>query len=175
MAGPAADKASVAFEQVNAEVAEALRAAVLDAVPAEAHRVLDLYAGTGEVALALARRGCEVASVEAEDVAVRLAEERARAEGLSVRAIAARVEDRLDGLLPADAVVVNPPRTGLAPEVTAALARQPPAALVYVSCDPATLARDLKRLGAAPARLVLRCFDMFPQTSHVETLAILRR
>ncbi|MGD0992742.1 MAG: methyltransferase domain-containing protein [Gemmatimonadales bacterium] len=175
MAGPAADKASVAFEQVNAEVAGALRAAVLDAVPPEAHEVLDLYAGTGEVALALARRGCEVTSVEAEDAAVRLAEERARVEGLSVRAVAARVEDRLAGLLPADAVVVNPPRTGLAPEVTAALAGQPPAALVYVSCDPATLARDLKRLGASPERLILRCFDMFPQTSHVETLAILRR
>ena len=175
MAGPAADKASVAFEQVNAEVAEALRAAVLDAVPAEAHTVLDLYAGTGEVALALARRGCAVASVEAEDAAVRLAVERARAEGLAVRAVAARVEDRLAGLLPADAVVVNPPRTGLAPEVTGALAGEPPAALVYVSCDPATLARDLKRLGAVPARLVLRCFDMFPQTSHVETLAVLRR
>ena len=175
MAGPAADKASVAFEQVNAEVAGALRAAVLDAVPREAHRVLDLYAGTGEVSLALARRGCEVASVEAEDAAVRLAEERARSEGLSVRAVAARVEDRLASLLPADAVVVNPPRTGLAPEVTGALERQPPAALVYVSCDPATLARDLKRLGADPARLVLRCFDMFPQTSHVETLASLRR
>ena len=175
MAGPPADKASVAFEQVNAEVAEALRAAVLDAVPLEAHTVLDLYAGTGEVSLALARRGCEVASVEAEGAAVRLAEDRARAAGLAVRAIAARVEDQLAGLLPADAVVVNPPRTGLAPEVTVALAGQPPAALVYVSCDPATLARDLKRLGAVPGRLALRCFDMFPQTSHVETLAVLRR
>jgi 23S rRNA (uracil1939-C5)-methyltransferase len=47
--------------------------------------------------------------------------------------------------------------------------------ICYVSCDPATLARDLKRLGAVPARLVVRCFDMFPQTSHVETLAVLRR
>ena len=175
MAGPAGDRAGVAFEQVNAEVAEALRAAVLDAVPRDARRVLDLYAGTGDVALALARRGCDVASVEADEAAVRLAEQRARCEGLAVRAVAARVEDRIAGLLPADAVVVNPPRTGLAPDVTAALARQPPAPLVYVSCDPATLARDLKRLGAAPARLTLRCFDMFPQTSHVETLAVLRR
>jgi len=175
MAGPAADRASVAFEQVNAEVADVLRAAVLDAVPREARHVLDLYAGTGEVALALARRGHEVVSIEAEEADVRLTEARARAEGLAVRAVAARVEDRIAALLPADAVIVNPPRTGLAPEVTAALGRQPPVQLVYVSCDPATLARDLKRLGAEPARLVLRCFDMFPQTSHVETLAVLRR
>ena len=175
MGGPAADRASAAFEQVNVEVAEALRGAAVDAVPAAARRVLDLYAGTGEVALALARRGCDVISVEADEAAVRLAEERARAEGLAVQAMAARVEDRIAGLLPADAVVANPPRTGLAPEVAAALARQPPARLVYVSCDPATLARDLKRLGAAPERLSLSCFDMFPQTSHVETLAVLRR
>jgi 23S rRNA (uracil1939-C5)-methyltransferase len=88
---------------------------------------------------------------------------------------AALVEQVVARLLPADAVVANPPRTGLAPEVSGALARQPPATLIYVSCDPATLARDLKRLGAAPDRLRLRCFDMFPQTSHVETLAVLRR
>jgi len=175
MAGPAADRASVAFEQVNAEVAEVLRAAVLDAVPPDAHRVLDLYAGTGEVALALARRGCEVASVEEEEAAVRLGVERARAGGLTVDAVAGRVERYVERLLPADAVVANPPRTGLATEVTAALVRRPPAQLVYVSCDPATLARDLRRLGAEPSRLQLRCFDMFPQTSHVETLAVLRR
>ena len=175
MAGPAADTASVAFEQINADVAEALQAAVLEAVPPEAGRALDLYAGTGEVALALARRGAEVASVEADDAAVRLAEERARAAGLTVRAVADLVERQIEALLPADAVVANPPRTGLAPEVAAALAARAPATLVYVSCDPATLARDLKRLGADPARLSLRCFDMFPQTSHVETLAVLRR
>ena len=175
MAGPAADRAAVAFEQVNVEVAEALRAAVLEAVPGQARRVLDLYAGTGEVALALARRGADVASVEADDAAVRLAEERARREGLTVRAVAGLVEHEVEALLPADAVVVNPPRTGLAAEVAAALAARSPERLVYVSCDPATLARDLTRLGAAPERLALRCFDMFPQTSHVETLAVLRR
>jgi 23S rRNA (uracil1939-C5)-methyltransferase len=175
MTGPEADRASVAFEQVNVDVAEALRDAVLDAVPAEARRVLDLYAGGGEVALALARRGADVASVEADDAAVRLAGERAAAEGLRVRAAADLVEHQIEALLPADAVVVNPPRTGMAAEVSAALAHRSPERLVYVSCDPATLARDLTRLGAEPARLSLRCFDMFPQTSHVETLAVLRR
>jgi len=173
MAGPLADASVVAFEQVNAEVAEALRSAVLDAVPAGSRRVLDLYAGSGEVALELARRGHEVASVEVDDAAVRRGQERARAAGLLVQAVTGRVEHAIGRLLPADVVVANPPRTGLAPEAAAALAARPPERLVYVSCDPATLARDLKRVGAAPARLSLRCFDMFPQTSHVETLAVL--
>jgi 23S rRNA (uracil1939-C5)-methyltransferase len=175
MAGPEADRAAVTFEQVNAEVAAALREAVLHAVPPGARRVLDLYAGRGEVALALARRGCEVASVEVDEGAVKLARERAAAEHLTVGAVAGRVEHHVARLLPADAVVANPPRTGLAAEVSAALARRPPAVLAYVSCDPATLARDLKRLGAEPARLSLVCFDMFPQTSRVETLVVLRR
>lgn len=175
MAGPQAEASAVAFEQVNAEVAGALRAAALGAVPASARRVLDLYAGTGETALELSRRGHDVASVEVDEAAVRRAQERALAEGVVVQAVAGRVEHAIGRLLPADAVVANPPRTGLAPEVTAALAARPPERLIYVSCDPATLARDLKRLAAAPARLDLTCFDMFPQTSHVETLAVLVR
>jgi 23S rRNA (uracil1939-C5)-methyltransferase len=175
MAGPAAEPSAVAFEQVNADVAEALRDAVLGAVPGAAHRVLDLYAGTGEVALELARRGHEVVSVEVDEAAVRHLEERARAAGLVVQAVAGRVEHAIGRLLPADAVIANPPRSGLAPEVTSALAERPTGRLVYVSCDPATLARDFKRLHAAPDRLALRCFDMFPQTSHVETLAVLVR
>ena len=175
MAGPRAGPGAVGFEQVNPEVAEALRSAILDAVPAGSARVLDLYAGAGEIALELARRGHLVASVEVDEAAVRRGQERATAAGVAVQAVAGRVEHAIGRLLPADAVVANPPRAGLAPEVASALARRMPADLVYVSCDPATLARDLKRLAAEPARLALRCFDMFPQTSHVETLAVLRR
>jgi 23S rRNA (uracil1939-C5)-methyltransferase len=175
MDGPKADASAVAFEQVNAEVAEVLRAAALDAVPPASRRVLDLYAGAGEIALELARRGHDVASVEADEAAVRRGQERARAAGLVVQALAGRVEHAIGRLVPADVVVANPPRTGFAPEVTATLAARPPERLIYISCDPATLARDLKGLGAGPPRLTLRCFDMFPQTSHVETLAVLDR
>jgi 23S rRNA (uracil1939-C5)-methyltransferase len=78
--------------------------------------------------------------------------------------------------VPADAVIVNPPRTGLGPTVAAALRAAPPRRLVYVSCDPATLARDLVRLGATADRLTqVRAYDMFPQTSHVETVVVLDR
>lgn len=175
MAGPPADRGAVAFEQVNPEVAAALRAAVLEAAPVAPGRVLDLYAGAGETGLALASRGWDAVSVESDERAATRASERAAQGGVALRVVAGRVERCLDGLLPADLVIANPPRAGLDAAVTALLARRAPARLVYVSCDPATLARDLKRLGAEPARLGLRCFDMFPQTSHVETLAVLDR
>jgi len=96
-----------------------------------------------------------------------------RTEGSRLRVVTDRVERCLGGLLPADLVVANPPRSGLDEAASRALAERPPQRLVYVSCDPATLARDLKRLGADPTRLSVGCFDMFPQTSHVEALAVL--
>lgn len=175
LAGPAADPAAVAFAQVNPEVAAALRTAVLEAVPPRAGRALDLYAGAGETGLALASRGWEAVSVEADERAAARAAEQARRSGSALRVVVERVEQCLGRLLPADLVIANPPRAGLDATVTELLAERPPERLIYVSCDPATLARDLKRLGAEPARLDVRCFDMFPQTSHVETLAVLVR
>jgi 23S rRNA (uracil1939-C5)-methyltransferase len=176
MAGPDADPAEVAFEQANSAVADALRAAVLAALPQDAGRLLDLYAGDGEVGLEAAARGWETVTVEVDARAVRWTAARAAERGLRVRALAARVEDVAAELLPAGVVVANPPRTGLDAAVAAALRATPPQRLVYVSCDPATLARDLSRLGAVASRLsVVRGFDMFPQTGHVETLVVLER
>ena len=175
LAGPEADPSAVAFEQVNPEVADGLQAAILESVPAAARRVLDLYAGTGETGLAIARTGRDVVSVERDRAAAGQAERRAQREGIALGVLTGRVEDLIERLLPADVVIANPPRAGLASYVSAALADRPPEQLLYVSCDPATLARDLRRLGAEPARLQLRCYDMFPQTSHVETLAVLSR
>lgn len=173
MAGPAADPGAMAFEQVNAEVAASLRAAVLEAAPPPPARGLDLYAGAGEVALALAELDLEVVAVESDRRAVRRAQARAAAKGLALRAIAARVEDQIADLLPADIVILNPPRTGVAESVATELAARPPHRLVYVSCNPATLARDLKRLHlTASAIVAVRAYDMFPQTSHVETLVV---
>ncbi|MHB1224383.1 MAG: class I SAM-dependent RNA methyltransferase, partial [Gemmatimonadaceae bacterium] len=75
----------------------------------------------------------------------------------------------LPEFLPADVVILNPPRAGVDERVTTALAARPPRAVLYVSCNPATLARDVARL---PGYRVasLRAFDMFPQTAHVETV-----
>jgi len=83
------------------------------------------------------------------------------------------VEEILPEALPADLVILNPPRTGLDAGIPAVLARHRPASIVYVSCDPATLARDVRHLREAFSVTALRCFDLFPQTSHVETVAVL--
>jgi len=181
VAGAPADPAAVAFEQVNAEVADQLRDAVLSASEGAAGaRVLDLYAGAGETALPLAARGMDVTMVEVDVRAVRRAQARAEAQGLTLRTRAALVEACLPTLLPADIVVANPPRAGLAEAASAALARAaagfPWGRFVYVSCDPATLARDLRRLDVRREQVrLLRCYDMFPQTSHVETLVVFDR
>jgi 23S rRNA (uracil1939-C5)-methyltransferase len=88
------------------------------------------------------------------------------------------VEDHLAQALPADVVVLNPPRGGVERAVTdvlsaAVTAPNRPRLLVYVSCDPATLARDVSRLVGWRVEHV-HCFDMFPQTAHVETVCVLR-
>jgi 23S rRNA (uracil1939-C5)-methyltransferase len=178
MAGRPADKASLSFEQVNPEVAELLRTAVVQETtrPPVGLRVLDLYGGAGEIALRLAGLAMDVVMVELDERAVWRGEGRAAEQGLKLRGIAGTVEHWLARLLPADVVIVNPPRAGLSAAVARVLASRMPPRLVYVSCDPATLARDLARLRIKRDELVtLRAYDMFPQTSHVETLAVVER
>ncbi|HKJ92533.1 MAG TPA: hypothetical protein VJ957_05150, partial [Longimicrobiales bacterium] len=84
--------------------------------------------------------------------------------------LAGPVEARLRETLPADLVILNPPRTGVHRTVPEILLSEPPARLLYVSCDPATLARDLKRLSPGYRVVGVHCYDLFPQTSHVETV-----
>ncbi len=94
-------------------------------------------------------------------------------EGFQV--VEGRVEDRLPGALPADLVILNPPRTGVADGVMQEVARKGPERVVYVSCDPATLARDVARLGEGYRVRRIQAFDLFPQTAHVETVLTLDR
>lgn len=156
------------FLQVNRLAAERLEAHVLALAGDVAGRtVVDAYCGIGLHAERLAARGARVTGLELDAHAVADAQRRAPA----ARFIAARVEDALPDALPADLVVLNPPRAGIAVAAADALLAQPPARLIYVSCDPATLARDLKRLAPAFALRSIRCFDLFPQTAHVETAA----
>jgi 23S rRNA (uracil1939-C5)-methyltransferase len=165
----AAARAGASFAQINATVGAALHADVVDRALAHAPRtVIDAYAGTGGTAVALAERGVAVVAIEVDRAA---SAECASAMPRGSRAIAARVEDALPRTLPADVVILNPPRTGASAPVIAALrdAVPSPRALVYVSCDPATLARDVGRLPGWRIA-ALRSFDMFPQTAHVETV-----
>ncbi len=144
-------------------------------------RVVDAYCGIGLHARRLARRGARVIGIELDPLAVaearRALDAGARGEGGTAEFVQARVEEALPAALPAELVILNPPRAGLDPAVPGQLLAAPPARLVYVSCDPATLARDVGRLVAAGdfELRALRCFDLFPQTSHVETVAELVR
>ena len=85
------------------------------------------------------------------------------------------MEERLTEAIPADVVILNPPRTGVEARVTDILHNDGSPRVVYVSCDPATLARDLARLRGAYDIAGIRAFDLFPQTSHVETVVVLER
>lgn len=163
-----------AFVQVNREAARLLEDHVLAAVGASAGlRVVDAYCGVGFHAHRLAAVGARVVGIELDEDAI------AQARGMADRSspaarptfIAGDVGVELPGALPADVMIANPPRGGLGAEVSAALAASPPRRLVYVSCDPATLARDVDRLGDALRLERVRCFDLFPQTAHVETVA----
>jgi 23S rRNA (uracil1939-C5)-methyltransferase len=137
---------------------------------ARGYLVWDLYGGIGDTAALLAERGAEVVSVDVDEKAVAWA--RARALD-SVRFIAGRVEDVLATLPAPRAAIMNPPRAGLHWNVTLRLREQPVERLAYISCDPATLARDLERLSVTYRITAVRAFDLFPQTAHVETVAML--
>jgi 23S rRNA (uracil1939-C5)-methyltransferase len=161
--------AGASFVQVNARVADALRAHVLERVrhhqPA---RVVDGYAGMGDTAIPLAVEGRTVVAIELDRDAVATFRDRLPSPS---SAIVGRVEDHLRASLPADVVLLNPPRAGVDARVTTALEEvaTAPSAIVYVSCDPATLARDVARLRRYRVASV-RAYDMFPQTAHVETV-----
>ena len=157
------------FVQVNARVAARLRDHVLARAAAYApRRVVDAYAGGGDTAVPLAAGGATVVAIESDAEAVARFTDRMRPPS---RAVVGRVEDHLAAALPADLVLLNPPRGGVDPRVAAVLQQvsSPPSAILYVSCDPATLARDLGRMPRY--RLAdVRAYDMFPQTAHVETV-----
>jgi 23S rRNA (uracil1939-C5)-methyltransferase len=173
VAGAATGFPATAFEQVNPEMGIVTRRwAVEQMGVGRGSAAWDLYGGIGDTAALLAERGAEVVSVDADEEAVAWA----RARGLaSVRFIAGRVEDVLTTLPAARAVIMNPPRAGLHWNVTLRLREQPVERLAYISRDPATLARDLGRLSVTYHITAVRAFDLFPQTAHVETVAILDR
>ena len=168
----AAEPASASFAQVNPAVAPTLHQRVVERVNAfKPRRVVDAYAGSGETAVALASGGARITAIELD----RAASKRCAAllpEGSS--SIAGKVEDHLASSLPADVVILNPPRAGVDEQVTTVLRESSPRprAIVYVSCNPATLARDIARLPGWRIES-LDAFDMFPQTAHVETLCVL--
>lgn len=175
VAGPLTGFPALAFEQVNPVLGSRIRDDAVSALGEVAGSVVwDLYGGVGDTARLLAGRGATVWSVDRDRGAIEWA--RQQEGGDRIHWVTGLVEESLHRLPAPDAVVVNPPRSGLVPRVSGALERwsagRPGARLAYVSCDPATLARDLARMPSLRLTQV-RAYDLFPQTSHVETVAVL--
>ncbi len=170
------------FFQVNRDQAEMLyQKAVAFAGLTGAETVVDLYCGTGTITLAMARQAKRAIGVEVVAPAIRDAKENAARNGFDnvefLCADAGEAARRLvkRGIHP-DVICVDPPRKGLEGQVIDAMAAMAPGRIVYVSCDPATLARDLKLLGEKGYRLEdVAAVDMFPRTGHVETVVQLSK
>lgn len=170
------------FYQVNRDQAEVLYGKALKFAGLTGNEtVLDLYCGIGTITLCLAKAAKRVIGAEIVPPAIRDAKENALRNHIEnaeffcgdAADIAAKLES--DGLRP-DVVTVDPPRKGLAPEVIASVAAMGPEKVVYVSCDPATLGRDVKifrEFGYEAKRAA--AVDMFPGTAHVETVVLLSR
>jgi len=170
------------FFQTNTLQAERLFALVEDACELDgSETLLDLYAGTGAISLRLARRVRAVYGIELAAAAVADAIRNARANGIdNCTFLAGEVRHVLPDLLrqgvTASVVVADPPRAGFHPKALTALAALAPARIVYVSCNPSTLARDVGELARHGYRLEwVQPVDMFPQTPHIEAVARLRR
>lgn len=170
------------FYQVNPAQTEVLYGKALEfAALTGTETVLDLYCGIGTITLCMAGAAKRVIGAEIVPEAIRDAEENAARNGIEnadffcgdAADVAARLEG--EGLRP-DVVTVDPPRKGLAPQVIASIAAMGPERVVYVSCDPATLGRDVKLFAQTGYALTRACaVDMFPGTRHVETVALLAR
>ena len=172
------------FTQVNVHINRLLiRRAMQLLDPQPGERIADLFCGLGNFSLPIARRGAQLIGVEGSDALVARALDNARRNGLAERTsfyaanLFEATEDSLAALGPLDKLLIDPPREGAIAVVKAIGPQQQPARIVYVSCNPATLARDAAVL-VREKGYVLRgagIANMFPQTSHVESIALFER
>ena len=164
------------FTQAFPEGNDALVEAVLGHIkPRSNPRVLELHAGIGNFSVPLARAGAHVIAYERSKRAAVMCQRNGRAPGLHLTVHAADDTEAVGLFDQSDVVLIDPPRTG-ARAVMEALAAQPAPRVVYVSCDPATLARDAAILQRGGYLITaVQAFDMFPETPHVETLCVFDR
>ena len=167
------------FVQTNYRQMLVLYRAALDMLqPMPEERVLDLYAGIGTISVAVARGCRSVTAVEENPRAVQLGRLNARINSARVEYLPGKVEDVLRGvrLGQHDAVILDPPRAGCEPAAIAELVRLGAGRVVYVSCEPSTHARDIAALVRGGYRVRRAAIvDMFPQTYHIESVALLER
>lgn len=165
------------FFQVNTPAAETLVSLALEALsPSESDKIIDVYAGAGTFTLPLAEIAGEVVAIEGAGSAVRDLRRNLEDAQLYADVVGGDAARELPVVGVADGLLVDPPRAGLAPDVIAPIAATGARTVVYVSCDPATLARDAKLLQTHGYNLAhVTPVDMFPQTYHVETVAVFCR
>ncbi len=166
------------FLQVNIAVAEGIYRALCQALSLDGtETVVDVYSGVGSIALMLAGSAAKVVAIEENQTAVADAVASAEANGVNnCSFMSGRAEDLLSVIDSADVVVFDPPRQGLRPEAISQISRLKPDRIGYLSCNPATLARDLSRLVELGYRIDRAGMgDMFPQTYHIEVLVSLKR
>ncbi len=168
------------FYQVNRQQNQALIQKVVNLfAPASQGSILDLFCGCGNFSLFLASQGAAVTGLDASEAAISEARQNAGLNGIDTTTFIAADIRRLDESLLQknyDGVLLNPPRSGCAAPTLDLIAGRGPGIIVYVSCNPATLARDLRLLldsGYGVDELLP--YDMFPQTYHIETVVRLRR
>ncbi len=167
------------FFQVNGEmlgeaIGEMRRVAEAGGEP----RIADLYCGVGTFGILLAHGAKEVFGVESDPENLRFLRKNLFANSIGNYAVCEGTSEEWIGELldrGVDLAIVDPPRRGLEPSLVRALAERPVPALVYLSCNPATLARDLKGLGKAYVQETVKVLDFFPHTPHIETLVVLKR
>ena len=164
----------VNVEQLTAVAGELRRIAAAAGEP----RIADLYCGIGTFGVLLAPGAKEVFGVESEEANIRFLKRNLTQNGVGNYAVCEGtseewIEEILDRNI--DLVILDPPRKGVEAGLARALAEDPVRTLIYLSCNPATLARDLKTLLGAYELAEVKVFDFFPHTPHIETLTILNR
>lgn len=165
---------SEAFFQVNNEITEKLYKEVLNNI--DGNNVLDLYCGTGTISLFLAQKVKNVLGIEINKDAVECANMNKKINNINnVNFICGDASKEIDKLsFKPDCIVVDPPRAGLTKQAIGDILKISPKKIIYVSCDPVTLARDIKMLNKYEV-IKVTPFDMFPQTHHVECVSVLCR
>jgi 23S rRNA (uracil1939-C5)-methyltransferase len=167
----------LSFFQVNKDVAEKLYLKAFELADLkEGDKVLDAYAGSGTFAIFLAKNKMEVTAIESFKKSVEDGKRNAQNNDVSINYIEGEVEGTVHALQGFDCVFINPPRKGVDDSVIKALGKIGPKKILYTSCDPGTLARDLKKF-EQEGYLFKKAipFDMFPQTIHVETVVLIEK
>lgn len=156
------------FFQVNVPVYEAALMRIIQFVDGP---VVDMYAGVGSIGLSVAKGHATL--VEIDSASAAMAKRNAR--GVDADVVESSAERSLDYITAEATVIFDPPRAGLSPKVVERCIAVKPPMIVYLSCDPATLARDLARLGEAYDIVDVSIYNFFPRTPHIETLVVLNK